>query len=128
MNILVATDVAARGLHIKRIRFVVNYDFPGNIELYCHRVGRTGRDGQNVEDSANVTGEAYSLFTRNYAPLAKELRSLLIHCHQPVEKNLDLLIEEMDRKGEGFIGLEEGEEGIEGNEVDETAADGNEDA
>lgn len=119
--------MAARGLHIKRIRFVVNYDFPGNLELYCHRVGRTGRDGQNVEDAANVTGEAYSLFTRNYSPLAKELRSLLIHCQQPVEKNLNLLIEELDHKGEGYIDLEGGGEvDADDNEVEEKDAEANE--
>eukprot|EP01031_Cornospumella_fuschlensis_P032923 gene32923-39818_t len=116
VNILVATDVAARGLHIKRIRYVVNYDFPGNLEQYCHRVGRTGRDGQNVEDAATVSGEAYSLFTRNYAPLAKELRSLLIHCQQPVEKNLNLLIEEMERHGESFADLDGEAEALEQDE------------
>lgn len=47
MNILIATDVAARGIHIKRLKYVINYDFPSNLENYCHRVGRTGRDGLN---------------------------------------------------------------------------------
>jgi hypothetical protein len=42
VNILVATDVAARGLHIPRLPYIVNYDFPGNLETYIHRVGRTG--------------------------------------------------------------------------------------
>lgn len=40
--ILVATDVAARGLDVKDIKHVVNYDFPGQIEDYVHRIGRTG--------------------------------------------------------------------------------------
>lgn len=44
-NILVATDVAQRGLDIKDIRFVVNYDVPKTIEDYIHRIGRTGRAG-----------------------------------------------------------------------------------
>ncbi|RWR95191.1 DNA/RNA helicase, DEAD/DEAH box type, N-terminal [Cinnamomum micranthum f. kanehirae] len=43
--ILVATDVAARGLDIKDIRVVINYDFPTGIEDYVHRIGRTGRAG-----------------------------------------------------------------------------------
>jgi ATP-dependent RNA helicase DDX5/DBP2 len=43
--ILVATDVAARGLDVKDVRHVVNYDFPGQIEDYVHRIGRTGRAG-----------------------------------------------------------------------------------
>ena len=41
-QIMVATDVAARGLHVRNLLYIVNYDFPGNIETYIHRVGRTG--------------------------------------------------------------------------------------
>ena len=47
-NILVATDVAARGLDIKDIKNVINYDMPNNIEDYVHRVGRTCRGGDKV--------------------------------------------------------------------------------
>jgi ATP-dependent RNA helicase DeaD len=43
--LLIATDVAARGLDVKDISFVVNYDFPQNREFYIHRTGRTGRAG-----------------------------------------------------------------------------------
>ncbi len=43
INILVATDVAARGLDIADITHVINYDKPNNYEEYCHRIGRTGR-------------------------------------------------------------------------------------
>lgn len=43
VNILIATDVASRGIDIEDITYVVNYDFPRNIEEYVHRVGRTGR-------------------------------------------------------------------------------------
>ena len=45
MRILVATDVVARGLDIKDISFVINYDFPKNMDDYVHRIGRTGRAG-----------------------------------------------------------------------------------
>jgi ATP-dependent RNA helicase DeaD len=44
-NILVATDVAARGIDIERLDYVVNYSLPESYELYAHRVGRTGRAG-----------------------------------------------------------------------------------
>jgi len=44
-RILVATDVAARGLDIKELSMVMNYDLPHNIETYIHRIGRTGRAG-----------------------------------------------------------------------------------
>jgi superfamily II DNA/RNA helicase len=43
--LLIATDVAARGLDIKDISYVINYDFPQNREFYIHRTGRTGRAG-----------------------------------------------------------------------------------
>lgn len=46
LDIVVATDVAARGLDVKRISHVVNYDIPYDIEAYIHRIGRTGRAGR----------------------------------------------------------------------------------
>lgn len=46
LDIVVATDVAARGLDVKRISHVVNYDIPHDIEAYIHRIGRTGRAGR----------------------------------------------------------------------------------
>ena len=45
-NILVATDVAARGLDVQRITHVINYDLPADSEAYVHRIGRTGRAGR----------------------------------------------------------------------------------
>ncbi|MCX7977750.1 MAG: DEAD/DEAH box helicase [Bdellovibrionaceae bacterium] len=53
MNILVATDVAARGLDIKGVDMVVNYELPQDAETYVHRIGRTGRAG--------AEGKAFSL-------------------------------------------------------------------
>lgn len=47
LDILVATDVAARGLDVERISHVVNYDMPHDSEVYTHRVGRTGRAGRS---------------------------------------------------------------------------------
>ena len=43
--VMIATDVAARGIDVKEVKAVINYDFPGNIEDYIHRIGRTGRAG-----------------------------------------------------------------------------------
>ena len=53
--VLVATDVAARGLDIKSLKAVINYELPRDPEIYVHRIGRTGRAGE--------TGMAFSLFT-----------------------------------------------------------------
>jgi ATP-dependent RNA helicase DeaD len=49
IDIVVATDVAARGLDVERISHVVNYDIPYDSETYVHRIGRTGRAGRNGE-------------------------------------------------------------------------------
>jgi len=46
LDILVATDVAARGLDVDRISHVINYDIPHDTEAYVHRIGRTGRAGR----------------------------------------------------------------------------------
>jgi ATP-independent RNA helicase DbpA len=54
-SILVATDVAARGLDIKELQAVINYDLPWDPEIYVHRIGRTGRAGKK--------GLAFSLCT-----------------------------------------------------------------
>ena len=55
-QILVATDIAARGIDVSRISHVINYDIPDTPEAYIHRIGRTGR--------ATRTGEAFTLITR----------------------------------------------------------------
>lgn len=49
LKILVATDIAARGLHIEGLPLVINYDLPSEPESYVHRIGRTGRAGQTGE-------------------------------------------------------------------------------
>ena len=66
---MTATDVAARGLDVKDIKCVINYDFPGSLEDYVHRIGRTGRAG--------AKGTAYSFFTAANGRFARELVSIL---------------------------------------------------
>ena len=109
INCLVCTDVAARGIHVKNLRYVVNYDFPNNLEQYCHRIGRTGRQGG--------IGHAYSFFTRNLAPMAPDLMTLLRSCRQEPEKNLVELAEQflsgnfvLDSEDNSFTREEEGDE------------------
>ncbi|XP_057472134.1 DEAD-box ATP-dependent RNA helicase 14 isoform X2 [Actinidia eriantha] len=74
--ILVATDVAARGLDIKDIRVVINYDFPTGIEDYVHRIGRTGRAG--------ATGVAYTFFSDQDWKYAADLIKVLEGANQQV--------------------------------------------
>ncbi len=63
LDILVATDVAARGLDVERVSHVVNYDIPTDAESYVHRIGRTGRAGR--------TGDAISFVTPRERGLVK---------------------------------------------------------
>ncbi|WP_449282609.1 DEAD/DEAH box helicase [Leucobacter sp.] len=65
LDILVATDVAARGLDVERISHVINYDLPIDTESYVHRIGRTGRAGR--------TGDAISFVTPREQRLLKAI-------------------------------------------------------
>ena len=69
MRVLVATDVAARGIDIEALPFVVNYDLPHNPEDYVHRIGRTGRAG--------ASGEAISLVSESETRYLKDIERLL---------------------------------------------------
>jgi ATP-dependent RNA helicase RhlE len=66
---LVATDVAARGLDIKQLQYVINHELPYNAEDYIHRIGRTGRAG--------LTGLAISLVSESESYLLRDIEKLL---------------------------------------------------
>ena len=83
--ILVATAVAARGLDIPNVKFVVNFDLPTDIDEYVHRIGRTGRAGH--------TGEAISFFNEKNRNIAKSLYDLLKENQQELP---DFLIKMVD--------------------------------
>ncbi|CAA0813451.1 DEAD-box ATP-dependent RNA helicase 52 [Striga hermonthica] len=74
--ILVATDVAARGLDIPHVAHVVNFDLPRAIDDYVHRIGRTGRAGKS--------GVATAFFSEKNSPLAKSLIQLMLEAKQEV--------------------------------------------
>jgi len=78
--ILLATDVASRGLDVPDISFVVNYDYPHSGEDYIHRIGRTAR--------ASRTGTAYTFFTQGNAKNAAELISVMEEAGQTVPPKL----------------------------------------
>lgn len=56
-QVLVATDVAARGLHVEELSLVINYDLPVELDSYVHRIGRTGRAGNGGKAVSLVTAE-----------------------------------------------------------------------
>ena len=73
-NILVATDVAARGLDIPSVDVVLNFDLPHNSETYIHRVGRTARAGKSGHAISMVTQYDIEIFQRIEMALGKKLR------------------------------------------------------
>jgi ATP-dependent RNA helicase RhlB len=82
--VLIATDVAARGIHVDGISHVINYDLPERPEDYVHRIGRTGRAGES--------GKAYSFVCENGAYVIGDLEKMLdeeIKCIYPEENMLE---------------------------------------
>lgn len=103
VKILIATDVASRGIDIEDISHVINYDFPRNIEEYVHRVGRTGRAGK--------LGVSISFVTRENWGSASELIEILEEADQPVPDQLremkqrfEVMKERKDREKGSFGG------------------------
>ncbi|KAJ4124198.1 ATP-dependent RNA helicase dbp2 [Fusarium equiseti] len=87
--IMVATDVASRGIDVRNITHVLNYDYPNNSEDYIHRIGRTGRAG--------AKGTAITLFTTDNQKQARDLVNVLTEAKQQIDPRLV----EMTRYGGG---------------------------
>lgn len=68
-DILVATDVAARGIDVSDISHVINFDMPDTVDAYTHRIGRTGR--------AHKMGEAYTFVEPEQEPIVREIEKVL---------------------------------------------------
>jgi ATP-dependent RNA helicase RhlE len=71
-QILVATDIAARGIDVSNVSHVINYDIPATPEAYIHRIGRTGR--------AECSGEAFTLVTHEDTPMVKAINRTIGSC------------------------------------------------
>ena len=67
-RVLVATDIASRGIDVKNIELVINYDLPENAEDYVHRIGRTGRAG--------MSGKAISFATPDQGSMVRDIEML----------------------------------------------------
>lgn len=80
-QILIATDVASRGLDVNDINYVINYDMPKTAEDYVHRIGRTARQSKK--------GTSYSLFTLDDIRLAKDLVNILKTNNQYIDPRLE---------------------------------------
>ncbi len=74
-NILIATDVAARGIDVEDVEVVINYDIPQDIEYYVHRIGRTGRAGK--------TGRSFTFTTSREIYRIREIERF---CHTTIEE------------------------------------------
>ena len=85
LDILVATDVAARGLDVERISHVVNYDIPTDTESYVHRIGRTGRAGRSGDAISFVTPRERYLLKH----IEKATRQPLTHMQLPTAEDVN---------------------------------------
>ncbi|XP_061685148.1 probable ATP-dependent RNA helicase DDX5 isoform X2 [Syngnathoides biaculeatus] len=94
--ILIATDVASRGLDVEDVKFVINYDYPNSSEDYIHRIGRTAR--------SQKTGTAYTFFTPNNMKQASDLISVLREANQAINPKLIQMAEDRGGRGRGGRG------------------------
>ena len=105
MPILIATSVAARGLDVKQLKLVVNYDAPNHLEDYVHRAGRTGRAGNTGTAVTFVTSEQ----DRYAMDIAKALKQSGQDVPEEIQKLVDGFMEKVKAgkekaKGSGFGG------------------------
>jgi ATP-dependent RNA helicase DDX5/DBP2 len=99
-SILVATDVAARGLDVENVNYVINYDYPNSSEDYIHRIGRTGRCDQS--------GTAYTFFTSGNARQARELVGVLEETGQTPSPELLEMAKTLQNKGKQRFPIRQG--------------------
>ncbi|KAI9779038.1 MAG: pre-mRNA processing RNA-helicase [Peltula sp. TS41687] len=83
--ILIATSVAARGLDVKQLKLVVNYDAPNHLEDYVHRAGRTGRAGN--------TGTAVTFLTEDQERYSVDIAKALKQSGQPVPEQVQKMVD-----------------------------------
>ena len=103
-SILVATDVAARGLDIPSVDIVINYDIPVDSKSYIHRVGRTARAGRSGKSISLVSQYDLELILRIEEVLGKKLpkesvdKEMILHFRDSVDKANGEVIMEMNRR------------------------------
>jgi ATP-dependent RNA helicase DeaD len=77
LQLLIATDIAARGLDVRNLSHVIHYDLPDEIDIYTHRSGRTGRAGK--------TGISYAIVTPREIPRIKQIEKVIRRTIEPAE-------------------------------------------
>ncbi len=79
VRLVVATDIAARGLDVQNLSHVINYDLPDNVETYIHRIGRTGRAGK----TGRAISLVYPIERRMLRQIERRVRQSLVACKIP---------------------------------------------
>ena len=97
VSVMIATDVCSRGLDIKDVTHVVNYDMARDVESYIHRIGRTGRAGKSGK-SVTFVNEDYDV------PCAPALAKIAREAGQQVPAFLQALVEKSKRPGAAKVG------------------------
>ncbi|KPA85223.1 putative mitochondrial mitochondrial DEAD box protein [Leptomonas pyrrhocoris] len=100
VRLLIATDVASRGLDIPDVTCVVNFQAPKNIDSYCHRIGRTGRAGRS--------GKAYTFIGEQDGTIAGDLVDYLTRCKAEIPPELTQLADAYRQRYSSFRGRSSG--------------------
>ncbi|KAI9298235.1 DEAD-domain-containing protein [Neoconidiobolus thromboides FSU 785] len=104
-NLLIATDVAARGLDIPQVDMVINYDVPTHSKDYIHRVGRTARAGRAGKSLTLVTQYDVELLQRIEAVIDKKMKEF------PIDKEAVLLLQDRVNEAQRLAAMEMKESG-----------------
>lgn len=100
LQLLCATDIAARGLDIEGVTHVFNYDIPHDAESYIHRIGRTGRAGQNGKAITFVNARQYDLLRRIEAGIKNRIKKEHSERHHKHKEKQAQILQEIKEKRE----------------------------
>ena len=96
-SVLVATDIAARGIDVSKLSLVINYDIPNVPETYIHRIGRTGR-AQEVGEAITFCSSTETSFLKNIQKLINQQIQLISDHPFHNQKNIDRLETRKEKK------------------------------
>ena len=110
IDLLIATDVAARGLDVEGVTHVINYDIPQDVDSYVHRIGRTGRAGREGKALTLMTPREFKLLRMIEESIGKRIQKSLLPTLAELKARqqsriVDKLLNEMDDVGAQFESL-----------------------